>query len=215
MLKRWISTLHVFGRELVANPRQVGAACPSSPVLAARIAALVGRQPGGYVIELGAGTGAITHALLEAGVPASRLIPVERSERLAAHLRRRFPDVSVQHRDACELRALATELSSSGDGPVSHIVSSLPLRSLPAADVRQILAAVGSVLGERGLFIQYTYSVRSGTENAHRMHWCGRSVVWLNLPPARVDVFATELATATEFRRNSGWAVRHGNFVAA
>lgn len=215
MLKRWISTLHVFGRELVANPRQVGAACPSSPVLAARIAALVGRQSEGYVIELGAGTGAITHALLEAGVSASRLIPVERSQRLAEHLQRRFPEVGVHHRDACDLDHLARELSVSGDRPVSHVVSSLPLRSLPAADVRKILASVSRVLGDRGLFIQYTYSVRSGTENAHRLHWCGRSVVWLNLPPARVDVFATQPDTAAEFRRTSGWASASPNLAAA
>jgi phospholipid N-methyltransferase len=215
MLKRWFSTLHVFGRELVANPRQVGAACPSSPILAGRIAALVGRQPEGYVIELGAGTGAITHALLEAGVPASRLIPVERSERLATHLQKRFPAVGVHHRDARDLKQLANELARTGDRPVSHVVSSLPLRSLPEADVQHILAAVGQVLGERGLFIQYTYSVRGGNEPAHQLHWCGRSVVWLNLPPARVDVFATQPATAAEFRKNSGWSAPDGNLATA
>ena len=215
MLKRWFSTLHVFGRELVANPRQVGAACPSSPVLASRIAALVGRQPDGYVIELGAGTGAITQALLSAGVPATRLVPVERSERLATHLRRRFPHVGVRHGDACELAQLATELTSDGGGHVSHVVSSLPLRSLPPDDVRRILDAVSCVLGDRGLFIQYTYSVRNGTDNADRMHWCGRSVVWLNLPPARVDVFATQPATAAEFRRTSGWDAPESNLAVA
>ena len=194
-------TLAVFGQELLDNPRSVGAACPSSPLLANRIARLVGQQSEGYVIELGAGTGAITKALLAAGLLPRQLVPVERSARLAAHLRRRFPKLDVLHGDACELGRLVESLPHLAGRQVTHIVSSLPLRSLPPADVATIFDGVRRVLAPDGLFIQYTYAVRQGTA-AEGLHWCARSVVWLNLPPARVDVFAAAPETAAAFRQS-------------
>jgi hypothetical protein len=54
-----------------------------------------------------------------------------------------------------------------------------------------------------GLFIQYTYAIGRGTAPTSGLHWCGRAVVWLNLPPARVDVFALEAQTAAAFTRRA------------
>ena len=208
---RLIQSLAVFGKALMDNPREVGAACPSSPQLARRIARLVARQPGGHVLELGAGTGAITHALLSAGVEPERLLPVERSARLTEHLRKRFPQLNVIHGDARFLPDLTASLPQKARQGITHVVSSLPLRSLPPDDVDQIMDGVRSVLGTEGLFIQYTYAIGGGTASAKGLHWCGRAVVWLNLPPARVDVFALEPQTAAAFARRASAPAKHGN----
>ena len=208
---RLLQSLALFGKELIDNPREMGAACPSSPQLARRIARLVARQPGGHVLELGAGTGAITHALLRAGVAPERLLPVERSARLTEHLRKRFPQLNIIHGDARSLRELAGALPAKARQGITHIVSSLPLRSLPPQDVEQILEGVRAVLGSEGLFIQYTYAIGRGTASASGLHWCGRAVVWLNLPPARVDVFALEPQTAAAFTRRASAPARHGH----
>ena len=66
-LKRWLR-----------NPLRLGAVAPSSHRLVGRVAQHVRLDPGEYVIELGGGTGRLTKALLERGIPADRLIVLDR-----------------------------------------------------------------------------------------------------------------------------------------
>lgn len=173
----------LFFREWMRGPGMVGAVCSSSRYLAAEMAGLV--PPGnGLVIELGAGTGMVTQALLDHGTSPRRLIIVERSEGFVAHLRHRFPEATVIHGDAANL----CELIPQGL-PVAAIVSSLPLRSLPADQRTQIIAQWRQVLNQDGSLIQFTYDIRP------QAHTCASDrtfsvthsrIVWANLPPARV-----------------------------
>jgi phosphatidylethanolamine/phosphatidyl-N-methylethanolamine N-methyltransferase len=71
-LKRWLR-----------RPFAMGAVVPSGRLLAEAMArttlsVMAGRD--GHVIELGAGTGEVTKALLAAGIPAGRLALVERDK---------------------------------------------------------------------------------------------------------------------------------------
>lgn len=174
-----------FLREFVRHPRQIGAVCPSSPVLARHMAGLVpaGR---GLVVELGPGGGAVTAALLHSGVAARDLVLVERSETLAGQLARRFPAVCLIHGDAAQL--------SSYDALQRHrvraIVSSLPLRSLPHGDVRRILDQISTIASPGTVFIQFSYALRRSydgmAQGFSREH---ARVVWRNIPPARIESF--------------------------
>ena len=83
------ASLALFTREIWANPRAMGAACPSGPALAACMASRVPADRDGLVVELGGGTGAVTAALLKHGVPPWKLVVVERSPTLVHHLRQR------------------------------------------------------------------------------------------------------------------------------
>lgn len=181
------AALALFAREILANPRAMGAACPSAPLLARSMAARVPLDREGVVVELGGGTGAVTAALLKHGVPACRLVVVERSPTLARHLRQRFPLLRVLHGDAAHLDGL---LGDEAAQRIDSIVSSLPLRSLHPATTRAISHQFEMLLGSGGLLIQYTYDLR-GTHP--RMLPCFRrlssNIVWGNLPPARVEVF--------------------------
>ncbi len=141
------------------------------------------RRPG-PVIELGGGTGSVTKALLEAGLPVDRLIVVERDVRLYKMLRRRFPQLRIVLGDARQLVELLRPL---GIDAVSAVVSSLPLISMSKAMRRQIIDQSFALLGEAGRFIQYTYSLTSplaGREFGLRGRVAAR--VWLNFPPASV-----------------------------
>ncbi len=180
----------LFLRELVNQPKSVGAICASSPNLAARMAARVDLTAGdAWVVELGGGTGVITAALLERGVPAARLVVVEQSARLVAHLRQRFAGVTVLHGDAAELPML---LGQSGCGPrVGHIVSGLPLLSIPAPIRQRILQAGAKVLAPDGRLLQFTYALKGGSPWQDAGLVCQhRERVLANLPPARIDVLA-------------------------
>ena len=180
----------LFLRELMAQPLAVGAICASSPHLAARMAALVDLAADGWVVELGGGTGVITAALLAHGVPADRLVVVEQSDRLAAHLRQRFPAIRVLHGDAAELPALLAPLGN-GAAPlrVQHIVSGLPLLSIPAPVRQRILQAGAEVLAPDGRLLQFTYALHGPSPWQQAGLSCQRRErVLANLPPARLDV---------------------------
>ena len=180
-----VASLFMFGREILDSPRSIGAICPSSPKLARRMASLVNHRSG-IVVELGGGTGAVTAALLKQGISPQRLIVVEQSAKLSALLRNRFPEVTVINGDAARL----AELLGPDSGKVAAIVSSLPLRSLEPACVRDILRQLEEVLQEDGLFIQYAYSHRDQqaklSQHFNNIH---SSIVWGNLPPARIDAY--------------------------
>src|ERR1700761_5053697 len=80
----------LFLRRWLRRPFAMGAVVPSGRLLGeamakATLAGMAGRD--GHVIELGAGTGGITKALLGAGIPADRLAPIERDPELADFLR--------------------------------------------------------------------------------------------------------------------------------
>ncbi|MBI3879292.1 MAG: methyltransferase domain-containing protein [Verrucomicrobia bacterium] len=185
-----ISSLAVFSGELLSNAGSVGAAVPSSRALARRIASFLPRDPTGLVIELGAGTGAVTEALIEHGLPLEKIVPVELNANMARHLRKRFPGLNVLGGDASKLGRLLAQHLPDGRPAVSHIVSSLPLRSLPVTVVARIIREVKRLLPPDGTFIQYTYHIgcrRYRPLDDFQRH--ATSLVWMNLPPARVDVF--------------------------
>ncbi len=66
----------------VRAPLRMGAIIPSSKSLARAMAKQVDPDQPGMVIELGAGTGAITQALLDSGLAPSRMLVIERDPQL-------------------------------------------------------------------------------------------------------------------------------------
>ena len=174
----------VFLNEWIRHPAKVGAVWPSSARLARRMAACVPRSGDGLVIELGAGTGCVTKALLEGGIRADRLVVVERSSNFVRHLRRSFPSLNVLHGDALHLAELVPPAAK-----VDAIVSSLPLRSLPQADARQIVSQWQQVLRRGGHAVQFSYDLRNRLRHEPSgLKLRGSQVVWANVPPARVFV---------------------------
>ncbi|MEY3220877.1 MAG: hypothetical protein RIT27_2234 [Pseudomonadota bacterium] len=176
----------LFAREMLNNPREIGAACPSSPNLGRAMARALPFPLHGAVVELGAGTGIITAALLARGVSSENLIVLERSANLASHLRDKFPHLKVIEGDAANLAQLLNP-----DTPIAAIVSGLPFRSLPVPVGREIINQITQLLDHKGVLIQFTYDLRGQWfEQQHRQFRRVEStIVWRNLPPARVDVF--------------------------
>ena len=166
----------------IKAPQFVGSLAPSSRRLARAMAAEI--DPRGLIVELGGGTGSITRALLESGLPTDRLIVVERDRTLAALLRQRFPGVKIVRGDAADLGALLEPL---GVSSIDAVVSSLPLLSLPKALRRRIVDESFALLGDHGIFVQYTYGVVSPL-SAPEFSLVGEQAerIWRNFPPAVV-----------------------------
>lgn len=181
--------LYLFAKELVCNPRNIGAACPSSKKLADGIAAFVTLPKEGFVLELGAGTGVVTAALLRRGIQPDRLIVVEKSKHLAEMLKKKFPHIIILHGDAADLDELLLRAPAYRYLPVSTIVSSLPLRSLPGKIVKQISRQIEQTIPENGSLIQFTYDLRRSNFPIFRTLQNSQSkLIWRNLPPARIHL---------------------------
>lgn len=181
--------LFLFLKEFFHHPAAIGSAVPSSILLAKTIAQQVPSKPAGYVVEIGPGTGVITEMLLKSGISLDKLIVIERSDSFYLHLKKRFPQVNIIHGDAIELEKLLGEKAHH----VSVIVSSLPLRSLPAKIGTQISQQLENVLSPHGLFIQFTYSwLKTHISLPEKFKYTYSKHIWMNLPPARVDVFTNE-----------------------
>ena len=87
-----------FFRQWLKNPIAMSAISPSSAKLARQMVAELADDTR-RVIELGAGTGVFTRALIERGIQADNLMVLELNEELHAHLQELFPAVHVQHGD--------------------------------------------------------------------------------------------------------------------
>lgn len=181
-LKRWLR-----------RPFAVGAVVPSGRLLAEAMAQttfaeMKGRD--GHVIELGAGTGEVTKALLAAGIPAERLALVERDPELASFLRRHFTGPRIVEGDAARLPKI---LAEQGIGSVSAVVSSLPLLSLPTDVVRGIVEGVFDALPRGGALVQFTYGpaqpVPRSLSQGLRLVGTRGPRIWRNMPPAVVWTF--------------------------
>jgi phosphatidylethanolamine/phosphatidyl-N-methylethanolamine N-methyltransferase len=110
-----------FWRAFLANPLRVASPVPSGPALARAIAAAIDAQAPGGVLELGAGSGAVTAALLARGITPADLIAVEYAPDFCAHLRQRFVGLKVLEGDAFAFPGLT------GNRRFKAIVSGLPV----------------------------------------------------------------------------------------
>ena len=171
----------LFLRRWVANPLQMGSIVPSSPALCRRVSAQVRRAPDEYVLELGAGTGVISRALLQGGVPPDRLIVLEIVPDMARHLADTLPGVTVLEGDA---RALPDLLPA--HRRIGTVVCGIPLVLLPVPEQRRFIDAMQAVAPGRG-FLHYSYCATSPLPS--RKHGLvAKREAWtpLNFPPASV-----------------------------
>jgi phosphatidylethanolamine/phosphatidyl-N-methylethanolamine N-methyltransferase len=186
----------LFFRLWLKDPFKIGAIAPSSPDLARAMASLVPDSQHYPIVELGGGTGVITQALLERGIPPQKLIVVERDPTLHDLLQKRFPSVNVVQGDAAHLGAL---LHPHGISKVSTIVSGLPLLVFRKSVQQEIIAAAFAVMERGAPFIQFTYGPFSPLPRKE-LGLVGRvrKRVLNNLPPASIWVYqrATETRAA-------------------
>jgi phosphatidylethanolamine/phosphatidyl-N-methylethanolamine N-methyltransferase len=178
----------LFLRAWAAHPLRMGSVFPSSRALCQRIVREAWPTPGKAVLILGAGTGVVSQAFLEARLAAERLVLMEIDPNMAAHQRARFPGVTVIEGDA---RALPDLLPERFQGRIGSVVCCIPLVMLPEAEQRRFIDAMSAVAPGRG-FVHYSYCVTSPLP-ARRLGLTGSRKAWtpLNLPPASVWRYST------------------------
>lgn len=170
-----------FIKGWIRNPLAMGALAPSGKSLAKLMAKEVGASC--RVLELGAGTGTVTQALLANGVAPSNLYLVEREQQFVKILERRFPRCQVVAADALDL---PFDTAASFD----FVVSGLPLLCFSPDKRYRVLQSALRLLKTRGHLHQFTYAGRCPVDKELRallrVDSCLLGIAALNLPPAFV-----------------------------
>ena len=141
-----------FFRSWIADPQRVSAIAPSSASLGRLITQHVSPSDG-PVLELGAGTGVFTRALLSRGIRESDLTLVEYGSDFMRVLQLRFPQARVLWMDASQLAS--HDLFP--QAKAGAVISGLPLLSMSPRKVMAILAGAFSHIRSSGVFYQFTY----------------------------------------------------------
>lgn len=172
-----------FFKGWIRNPLAMGAFAPSGKSLAKLMAKDVGVAS--RVIELGAGTGTVTEALLANGVAPSNLYIVERDPQFVKILERRFPRCHVIAADALEL-----SLPFEAAGAFDFVISGLPLLCFSPDKRYRALREALHLLKPNGRLHQFTYAGRCPVDRdlraLLRVDSTLLGIAALNLPPGFV-----------------------------
>jgi phosphatidylethanolamine/phosphatidyl-N-methylethanolamine N-methyltransferase len=177
------------------DPVAVGLPFASSYWTARRLAqaALDAAIPGsGPVLELGAGTGPVTEALIETGCPVDRIVVVERDAELCGSLARRFCGLQVLHGNALELGGI---LASARISSVRVVLSGLPMRAVPSETAARCYAQAFRFMPSGGAIIQYTYGFRPPVDPDETVLKLDATFVgreWRNVPPIGIWSYRLE-----------------------
>ena len=181
----------LFLKAWIKSPSQVGSIIPSSDILAKRVAKVASNQSG-LILELGAGTGSLTQALVNSSIPNDRLLIIELDQKLCDILKKRFPDVNIIQANACYLNRVLIKQKIKPN-QVGAIVSSLPFLSLPSMVTNRVLMQIFNTLTPDSPLIQYTYGPRSPVPKAILERYERRAkrveTIIRNIPPATVWTF--------------------------
>ncbi|MEQ3552439.1 SAM-dependent methyltransferase [Pseudonocardia nematodicida] len=180
-----------FLREFLRDPVRTASALPSSRSLARAVTAPVPETGDPVVVELGAGTGALTDLIAEKLGGRGHQLAVELNPRLAALLARRHPGLDVAATGAAELPRLLAERGLAG---ADVVVSGLPWAAYPARGP-QLTDVIAGTLHDGGALTQFGYAATRWAPPARRLRQrlgeafeevvVGRTISG-NLPPAFV-----------------------------
>jgi phosphatidylethanolamine/phosphatidyl-N-methylethanolamine N-methyltransferase len=172
----------LFLRACLRAPLRIASIIPSSPAVGRAFLRLIDLDREGHILELGSGTGPISRALFEAGIPPDRVVLVEREPELASYLRRRFPAARVVQGDATQITAL---LEREDVKRLAVVVSSLPILWLPLHTQADLLQGCFDALGDGGCFLQQTNQPVPPLA-VKKLGIYGKRVaaVWRNVPPS-------------------------------
>lgn len=180
-----------FAGAFATHPRQVGAILPTSrPTVRAMLDMTSWGTHVRRAVELGAGTGVYTEAILNRLGPDASLMAFELDPRLARELGARLAD----DRRLRVISDSAVSLASYMRGEQADlIVCALPLTTLPAEDRELILSAARAALAPQGAFLAIQYSTARERDLKRHFYPVFKRLSLRNVPPAVLYLCRTAL----------------------
>ena len=177
-----------FLAQYLRHPRSVGAVAPSGRGLTRKMMEPIRFDRARTIVEYGPGTGSFTAELCRRIRPGTRLVLIEQNDAFYRTILERFGSadgVTVIHGSAAEADRYLADL---GITTVDYVVSGLPFASLPKQVSLQIFRATQRILGPRGRFITFQYTLFK--QRFFKQHFYLEEKLFerWNLPPAFVFV---------------------------
>ena len=187
-LSNTLATYLNFFRAGLLNQGQTGGIMPSQRFLIGRMIAPVPVSYGGQIIELGAGTGALT-LRLAARCPRARVLACEINPVLARDTRECLKEagllglVEVLTGPA---QPLLREMGRGGIAKPDFIISGIPLANLGVDKTHALLDTIQQSLNQGGMYVQFQHSLLDRKHIRARFPNLRTVPVVLNFPPAFV-----------------------------
>lgn len=183
-----------FFQAFLKSPKVVASMIPSSPFLERRVVRAAGLASANVAVELGAGTGGTTRAMLAAMPADSRLVAIERTPEFVGPLEAiGDPRLTVVHGCAS---AIVEELERLGLDGADAVVSGIPFSTLPPELAAKIAREVQRALKPHGRFVAYQFTDKVAD---YAQPVFGRPRVeheLRNVPPLKVFTWERETDTA-------------------
>ncbi len=140
----------VFLKEFIRSPKLVGTAFASSPKVSKAMVEHLDLAKARVVVELGAGTGAVTQEILPRLAKGATFFAVEFSPSLAQNFRTRFPGVTLHVADAATLPELCKQAGIK-PGEVDVVISALPWMLFSEGQRGEMMRMIERMLRPRGV----------------------------------------------------------------
>lgn len=187
---------------------RTGALLPSSPFLAKAIARRIDNRTKLNILEVGAGTGAVTREIIKKMHAESHLVLCEINQDFVDHLKKLLENDSAfkTHQEQIEIFPHPVQ-KLQAEHTYDLIISSLPFRNFDPKSVKEILAHFDKLLKPNGVLIFFEYKwiwgfkVFLNQKKAQRMGLVDQILqeylsnlhvekenVFLNFPPALIYI---------------------------
>jgi phospholipid N-methyltransferase len=197
-----------FVRSAITNFKTTGAVAPSSRFLARAMVKPLRLTKSKVVVELGCGTGAMTHEMLSRMPDDAKLLGFEINPEFGKLLKSTISDSRFILIDA-RAETMQAEVARQGYAHVDGVLSSLALGFFPDELRRGILSEICRLIGDTGTFtqFQYVHSMQIIDGKLTRFKIAGllrqyfksveRKLVTVNIPPAFVYECRGPIQTGT------------------
>jgi phospholipid N-methyltransferase len=173
-----------FFQQFLKHPRVVASVVPSSRFLERRVVEAAELDSAGCVVELGAGTGGTTQAILSAMPAEARLLSIEINADFHAGLERIGDPRLIPHLGSAE--DLQAALEEHHLPAPEAVISGIPFSTMDRGVAGRILHGVARALAPGGRFVAYQLSGRVGELGEPILGQAQVELEPLNLPPMRV-----------------------------
>ena len=169
------------------DKKGVGALLPTSSVTARRMADVIDTSSGLPVLELGAGTGVITKAILERGVAPHDLVSIEYASHFCDLLRKRFSGVDIRNGDVFQLD---TVLADRRGQIFDSVISAVPMLSFPLERRIALMKDLLSRIPRGRPVVQITHGPMSPLPAMPEIYTIAHfDFIMRNLPPAQLWLY--------------------------
>jgi phospholipid N-methyltransferase len=173
-----------FFQEFLKHPLQIGSIIPSSHFLEQRIQEAAAIDSAKFVVELGAGIGNTTRAILRMMPQDAKLLSIEINPRFHAFVSGIEDDRLIAHLgSACELNEI---ISMYGLGAPEAVISGIPFSTMLHREGSQVIEAISSLLAPNGRFVAYQVSKRIVSLCRPYLGPEQIRMELLNIPPMRI-----------------------------